>query len=140
MPIPVTLRVKRGSSALPAHERHPISKKQRTTNIPSIACDGRSGSADLPWPMNQLSQSEMIQTPFPAPVLLHARPPTTPHSYSNAPPPPYWHSSNSHSRSRPHPDPKTAHHIIFKSGPTQIPRDQPFQELGDFKKINGHAN
>jgi hypothetical protein len=33
MPIRVTFRVKRGSSL---HERHPIAKKQRTTNVPSI--------------------------------------------------------------------------------------------------------
>eukprot|EP00978_Attheya_sp_CCMP212_P040077 scaffold215038_cov40-Attheya_sp.AAC.5 len=35
MPIRVTLRVKRGTS-LPVHERQPIIKKQRTTDVPSI--------------------------------------------------------------------------------------------------------
>eukprot|EP00978_Attheya_sp_CCMP212_P012188 scaffold30346_cov52-Attheya_sp.AAC.1 len=37
MPIRVTFRVKWGSSLpLPLHERHPIAKKQRTTNVPRI--------------------------------------------------------------------------------------------------------
>eukprot|EP00978_Attheya_sp_CCMP212_P021948 scaffold64691_cov23-Attheya_sp.AAC.1 len=35
MPTRVTFRVKWGSS-LPIHARHPIAKKQRTTNVPSI--------------------------------------------------------------------------------------------------------